>query len=134
MSQVMQVFHQLLTDHGKIKWTVEEIPGGVVTTTTSDDPTVTAKIHVHVGQMKQRVESGQPLRMWDPLFAELFRHYDKIEMIVEEIPGGVKVTETSKDSNVALLIRQHARGVSEFVERGWDRAHEATPLPDGYVR
>jgi hypothetical protein len=134
MSQVMQVFHQLLTDHGKIKRTVEEIPGGVVTTTTSDDPAVTANIRVHVGQMKQRVESGQPLRMWDPLFAELFRHYDKIEMIVEDIPGGVKVTETSKDKNVVLLIRQHARGVSEFVERGWDRAHEATPLPDGYVQ
>ena len=129
----MSVFHQLLTDHAKIKRTVEDVPGGVVTVTTSDDPAVAATIRTHVRQMKRRVEAGQPLRMWDPLFVEIFRNSDKIDMKVEDVPGGVKVTETSADKDAALLIRQHARrGVSEFVARGWDRAHEKTPLPEGY--
>ena len=133
MAQVMQAFQQLLTDHAKIKRTVEDVPGGVVTVTTSEDPVVAATIRAHVRQMKKRLETGQPLRMWDPLFVELFRHHDQIEMEIEDIPGGVKVTETSQDTHVALLVRQHARrGVSEFVARGWDRAHEPTPLPDGY--
>jgi quercetin dioxygenase-like cupin family protein len=40
------------------------------------------------------------------------------------------VVETSDDPEVVALIRQHAhRAVSEFVERGMDRAHEPTPLP-----
>ena len=131
MAPVMQAFHELLTEHAKVKRTVQEIPGGVVTVTTSDDPAVAATIRTHVRQMKERVEAGLPLRMWDPLFAELFRHYDKIEMVVEDVPGGIKVTETSEDQQVVPLIRQHARAVSEFVDRGWDRAHEPTPLPKG---
>lgn len=133
MRQVMAVFHQLLTDHARIKRDVQDVPGGIVTVTTSDDPAVAALIRTHVAQMKERVERGQPVRRWDPLFAELFRPADRIVMKVEDVTGGVRVTETSDDPQVALLIRQHARrGVSEFVARGFDRAHEPTPLPDGY--
>jgi hypothetical protein len=133
MRQVMAVFHQLLTDHARIKRDVRDVPGGVVTVTTSDDPAVATLIRTHVAQMKERVERGQPVRRWDPLFVELFRRADQIVMKVEDVPGGVRVTETSDDPQVTLLIRQHARrGVSEFVARGFDRAHEPTPLPDGY--
>ena len=58
---------------------------------------------------------------------------NKIEMQIEEIPGGVRVRETSDDPEVAKLIRQHAiRGVSEFVAGGRARAHQPTPLPDEY--
>lgn len=129
----MDVFHRLLTDHTKIRRNVTDIPGGVESVTTSDDPLVAALIRLHVNQMKARLESGQPIRRWDPLFAEIFRRADAIEMQVESIPGGVRVRETSTDEQVTLLIRQHAhRGVSEFVARGFDRAHEASPLPDGY--
>lgn len=133
MRQVMTVFHQLLADHARIKRDVQDVPGGVVTVTTSDVPVVAALIRTHVAQMKERVERGQPVRRWDPLFAELFRRADRIVMKVEDVTGGVRVTETSDDPQVVLLIRQHARrGVSEFVARGFDRMHEPTPLPNGY--
>lgn len=133
MPQVMGLIHDLLDDHLKIRRDVQEIPGGVLTTTTSDDANVTAMIRAHVRQMKDRVEQGQPVRMWDPLFVELFRNYDKVRTQVEDIDGGVKVTQTSDDPDVTRLIRQHAtRGVSEFVAGGWDRVHEPTPLPAGY--
>jgi len=133
MAEARDTFHYLLENHDKIVRSVELIDGGVLTVTTSEDPLVTEKIRLHVAQMKERVESGQGMRHWDPMFVELFRHADKIEMQIEEVPGGVKVREVSDDPQVALLIRQHAeRGVSEFVERGFDRAHEPTPLPEGY--
>jgi hypothetical protein len=127
------VFHELLAQHDKIKRTVEDIPGGVRTVTTSDDPEIAGLIRLHVRQMAARYEAGMPVRKWDPLFVELLKHFDKITMTMEDVPGGLRVIETSDDPQVALLIRQHAhRGVSEFVERGFDRAHEASPLPEGY--
>lgn len=130
----MASIHSLISDHQKIQRTVEDIPGGVQTLTTSDDPKVAALLRQHVGEMKRRIGSGQPIRMWDPLFVELFRHREKVTMVAEDAPGGVKVVATSDDPQVALLIRQHARaGVSEFVAGGWDRVHKPTTLPVGYA-
>ena len=84
--------------------------------------------------MKQRMEEGRPIRHMDPVFRELFRHHEKVRIEIEEVPGGVRVLETSEDPQVTLLIRQHARrAVSEFVERGMRRAMQPTPLPDGYA-
>jgi hypothetical protein len=54
-------------------------------------------------------------------------------MQIEDTENGVIVTETSEDAQVVKLIQQHAnRAVSEFVERGMQRAMEPTPLPEGY--
>ena len=125
--------HGLLDRHESIERTVKNVKHGVETVTTSDDPEVTAMIRDHVRQMKQRVESGHGMRWWDPVFAELFKHHDKIEMKIKDVPGGVRVREPSPDPQVVLLIRQHAeRGVSEFVADGRARAQHETPLPDGY--
>lgn len=127
------VLHALLADHDLIERRVVDLPNGVETWTESDDPDVAALIRTHVRQMKARLASGRPMRLWDPLFAEIFARADAIEMTVEDTPRGVHVVETSDDPAVVALIRQHARrAVSEFVERGMDRAHEPTPLPDGY--
>ena len=135
MRQARDVFHELLSRHDAIKREVENIPGGVRTVTTSDDPNIAALIQLHVRQMVARFDAGMPVRKWDPVFSELHKHYDKVNLTFEDIPGGLRVVETSEDPQVTLLIRQHAhRGVSEFVERGFDRAHEETPLPEGYKR
>lgn len=127
------VFHTLLAEHAKIERVVEDLPDGVRTLTTSDDPLVAGLIRLHVRQMDACLGAGLAVRRWDPIFVELARHYDRIEMVIEDVPGGVRVTETSDDPRVAMLIHQHAhRGVSEFVARGFDRAHEPTPMPEGY--
>lgn len=124
------VIHALLADHEAITRRVEDIPGGVETWTESDDPEVAARIREHVRQMKARLESGQPMRRWDPLFAALFENAAAISMEIEDTERGVRVVETSDDPEVVVLIRQHAhRAVSEFVEGGMERAHEPTPLP-----
>jgi len=125
--------HALLDRHEVIERSVEEIDGGVVTVTTSDDPEVVRTLREHVREMQQRMESGHGMRWWDPVFAELFRNHDKVLMEIEDVPGGVRVRETSDDPDIAMLIRQHAiRGINEFVAEGPTRARQATPLPDGY--
>ena len=125
--------HALMAAHTAVERRVADVPGGVETVTESDDPAVVALIRTHVRQMAARMEAGRPIRRWDPLFAELFARADAVAMRVEDTPRGVRVVETSADPQVTLLIRQHARrAVSEFVERGMDRMHEPTPLPEGY--
>ena len=129
----MSVIHDLLVNHRSITRTVVDLPNGVRTTTISNDPQVASLIRSHVRQMKERVDNGRPIRMMDPLFREIFRHHDAIEMQIHDIPGGVRVTETSTNPQVQLLIRQHAhRAVSEFVGGGMPRAMQPTPLPAGY--
>lgn len=133
MMQDMRTIRLLLEHHEQIAREVEDIPGGIRATTTSDDPEVVEAIRTHVRQMEERIERGAPIRMMDPLFREIFQHHDQITMVVEEVPGGVRVTETSEDPQVQRLIRQHAhRAVSEFVESGMRRAMRPTPLPEDY--
>jgi intracellular sulfur oxidation DsrE/DsrF family protein len=123
------VFQFLLANHKKIKRSVKELPKGVETLTESSDPAVAAKIKEHVEWMKHRVENGNPIRMRDPLFAELFRHADKIQFEYEDTPRGVRVVETSEDPQVARLIKEHAKVVSGFVSRGFTEAMKNHPVP-----
>jgi len=127
-----ETIHGMLAQHDKIQRSVKDVDGGIVSETTSRDPEVAAMIRKHVAEMKTRLEAGQPVRMWDPLFAALYEHHDEISLSVAEIEGGVRVTETSQNPEVVALIRQHAnRAVSEFAAEGFERAHETTPLPGG---
>lgn len=135
MRRQMRVIRGLLRAHADIERDVEEIPAGIRSRTVSDRPEIADLIRTHVRQMKARVEVGDPIRHMDPLFREIFDHHTKIRMEIDDIPGGVRVTETSDDPQVVLLIRQHAhRAVSEFVAEGMQRAMRPTPLPPGYRR
>jgi hypothetical protein len=132
--QDMSAIHGLLSQHEKIQRTVKDIPDGVETVTTSDDPEVAKLIREHVWQMKSRIEDGRPIRQMDPLFREIFANHQHIHMNIEDVPGGVRVTETADEQRVVPLVRQHARrAVSEFVEGGMRRAMQPTPLPPGYA-
>ena len=127
--QDMKTIHALFDDHNKITRTVKNISNGVETVTESDDPKVKALIVEHALAMKARLEKKQPIRQWDPLFAELFKHSDKIKMELTNTAKGVKVTETSTDPYVVKLIQAHAAGVSEFVKEGMSSMHKEHPLP-----
>lgn len=127
--QDMKTIHTLFGDHKKIARRVKNISNGVETVTESDDPQVKALIVEHAWAMKVRLEKKQPIRQWDPLFAELFKNSDKIKMEVTNTAKGVKVTETSADPYVIKLIQSHAAGVSEFVNVGLPSMHKEHPLP-----
>lgn len=126
----MQTIHALFADHQKITRTVKKISNGVETITESDDPKVQAMIAEHAWAMQKRLENKQPIRLWDPLFVELFKNADKIRMEIVKTPKGVKVVETSDDAYVVKLIQSHAAGVSEFVAEGMAVMHKEHPLPD----
>lgn len=133
MMQDMRSIHGLLINHDQIERKVEDIPNGVRTTTTSENPQVAQLIREHVRQMKALYARGQPIRVMDPVFRELFRNRKKASLNYDEILGGVRVMHTSEDPQVVLLIRQHARGfVSEAAREGMRRAMRPTPLPNGY--
>lgn len=124
------VFHFLLTHRDQIDRQVENLPNGIRTKTESDDEAVVEKIWEHVDSMIVRVEEGRPIHVRDPLFAELFRHADKIEVDVKHTDHGVVVTETSDDPYVAKLLHEHARVVSLFIERGHEEVRRNHALPE----
>ena len=116
----------LLSGHDAIARTVKEIPGGVQTTTTTTKPELVETLRTHVRQMARRLEQGRPVRMWDPVFRDVFAHADEINVAMKDIDGGIEVTETSKNPAVVTLIRAHAAKVSDFVAEGTPR-----PAPRG---
>jgi hypothetical protein len=133
MMEDMRIIHQLLQGHDRIRRHVEDVATGIRARTTSGDAEIAELIRLHVSQMKARVERGDPIRLMDPVFREIFEHHGEVAIDVEPTPGGVLVVETSTNPQVELLIRQHAhRAVSEFVAEGMARAMRPTPLPSGY--
>lgn len=122
-------FHFLLTHHKNIRRSVKKIANGVVTVTESENPEVAKKIQEHVHAMYKRLKSGDGLRYWDPLFAEVFKHGQKMKMEIINTEKGVQVTETSDDAEVVKIIQAHADVVTKFVEKGFDEAHKQHPLP-----
>jgi uncharacterized protein len=124
-----QVFQYLLANHTQIRRSVELLPSGVETLTESDVPEIASKLKEHVDWMKHRVEARQPIRMRDPLFAEIFAHADKISLTYELTEQGVRVKETSDDAYVVKLIQSHAKVVTGFVERGFAEARQNHAVP-----
>ena len=129
----MQNAHFLVTHHDQLERVVEDIPNGIQTVTTTGDPELLEPLRKHVQEMSAVLEEGGHVRKWDPLFAEIFEHGEAIQIEIEEIDDGVRVTETSKDEEVVKLIRAHARKIDQFVARGQDACREETPLPADYT-
>lgn len=108
----------LLAQHLTITRKVDDIPEGVKTTTTTSRPELVETLRKHVRQMALRVEQGRPVRLWDPIFRNVFAHADEIEMKVTDVDGGVEVVETSTNPRVVPFIQAHARAVNRFVKEG----------------
>lgn len=124
------LFHYLLTHRADIRRTVKNAASGVETVTESDKPEVAARIREHAAAMHKRVKDGKGIHLRDPLFAEIFRHYDKVTMAVEKTEKGVKVTETSDDPYVVKLVQAHAAVVTKFIETGHAEVMRNHPLPE----
>ncbi len=130
------VWQRLLSDHTKIRRTVTHRQEGelgiVEATTESDDPEIAALIIDHAEAMKVRMQAGAPVRIWDPVFEELFKRHDKITIELQRTSKGVKIVESSRDPETIALMRSHAMGVSEFIREGPAASGRETPrLPVG---
>jgi len=133
MMRDMGPIHGLLTQHEKIHRTVEEIPGGVRTVTTSEDAQVTELIRTHVKEMKERIEKVSQFAKWILCFARSFVITKRYGWRLKMCRAVLERQKLPTLLKWALLIRQHAkRAVSEFVQGGMNRAMQGTPLPEGY--
>jgi len=122
----------LLMNHDHIRFTIQDLPNGARTTTTSKNPEIVTAIRLHAREMQARVQQGNNIRLKDPIFIEIFRHHNEISDKINDIPGGVSEDETSPNPQVVLLIRAHAKTVAGFVRDGLPATHQNTPLPKGY--
>jgi hypothetical protein len=130
VSQDRAVWQRLLADHAKIRRTVrhrqEGATGIVEARTESDDPAVAARIQEHARAMHARVQAGAPVRVWDPVFKELFARHGHVSMLVTPTPKGVRIKEWSDDPQTVALLREHAMGVSAFIREGPGAGGRAT--------
>lgn len=124
-----ETFHFLLDHRQEITRTIKVLENGVETVTETKNADVRGKLCEHVAAMHKRLKDKRGIHLRDPLFAEVFRHADKVSMKIEETEQGVKVTETSADPYVAKLIKAHAEVVSKFLEKGHLEVRENHPLP-----
>jgi hypothetical protein len=58
----MATIHALLASHDKIRRSVDDIDGGIRSTTTSDDPSIASQIAEHVAAMRIRLADNRPIR------------------------------------------------------------------------
>lgn len=117
------LWQELLGLNTKIRRTVHHSANGVDAVTESDDPEVAAKIIEHAKAMQARMKTGAQVRIWDPVFSELFKKHGEVSIEVTPTEKGVKIVERSDDPEAVALLRSHAMGVSDFVREG----HRASP-------
>lgn len=125
----MQLFHQLFEHRTEIDRQVVKRADGIDTITESKNPEVRRLLQAHVASMLARVEEGRPIHQRDPLFAELFRYADRIDVKMERTANGVRVIETSEDPYVVKLLYAHADVVTAFLANGMSEMMKNHPLP-----
>jgi hypothetical protein len=114
----MQLVHNLVLDHDRIKRTVTNLPDGIRTVTESDDPQTAQVLKAHVASMEKRLNEGREFNLFSPTIPVLFQNKDKIKTVVETTEKGAIVTQTSGDPVVVTALQAHAVEVSELVRDG----------------
>src|ERR1700730_8076513 len=114
----MSGYMEMFSRHTEISRTVEEIPGGVRTTTESNSPDLAAQLHGHVSSMYSHVDQGSEVMCMSQSLPTLFRNAGAYRRQLTLTPNGVIAEETSDDPTLTDAIRAHAREVSGFVHDG----------------
>lgn len=114
----MTLYMDMFNRHTEITRTVEEIPGGVRTTTESASPDLAAQLHAHVSSMYSHVDQGREVMCMSQSLPTLFRNAGGYHRKLTLTPIGVIAEETSDDPSLTDAIRAHAREVTGFVHDG----------------
>ncbi|MEB3980539.1 hypothetical protein OQ968_04590 [Mycobacterium sp. 663a-19] len=114
MSRYMEMFRR----HTEINRVVEDIPGGVRTTTESKSPDLTAQLHAHVSSMYAHLDQGTEISCMSQSLPTLFRHASGYRRQLTLTPTGVIAEETADDPALTDVIRAHAGEVTGFVRDG----------------
>ncbi|MGA8546817.1 MAG: hypothetical protein WB785_16365 [Mycobacterium sp.] len=114
MSRYMEMFNR----HNEITRAVEEIPGGIRTTTQSDSPDLAAQLKAHVSSMYSHLDQGPEVVCMSGSLPTLFQHSNGYRRQLTLTPTGVIAEETADDPELVQAIRGHAGEVSGFVRDG----------------
>ncbi|MBX9639513.1 MAG: hypothetical protein K2X97_07230 [Mycobacteriaceae bacterium] len=114
----MSLYMDMFNRHTQITRTVEEIPGGVRTTTQSNVPDLAAQLHAHVSSMYSHLDQGSEVMCMSQSLPTLFRNAGGYRRQLTLTPTGVIAEETSDDPALTDVIRAHAREVTGFVSDG----------------
>ena len=114
----MNIYMDMFNRHTEITRTVEQIPGGVRTTTESDAPDLVAQLQAHVSDMYSHLNQGSEVSCMSQSLPTLFSHAKDYQRQLTITAKGVQVAETSSDPEVTQAIREHAQEVSGFVRDG----------------
>jgi hypothetical protein len=117
-SMDMSTYMEMFNGHNEIRRIVEEIPGGVRTTTESDFPDLAAQLHTHVPSMYAHLDQGGEIMCMSQSLPNLFRHASDYHRQLTITPKGVVVVETADDPDLTQTIRAHAREITGFVKDG----------------
>lgn len=122
VSDLRKMFQQ----HPEITRTVELIPNGIKTTTSSDNPELRDAIVSHVASMINRVENldDPQIPIQSPTLAILFEKGDQLSNEIIPTDTGVTVIQTSTDPEIVAALQKHAGEVSDLAERGMQAVHE----------
>lgn len=114
----MSLYMEMFSRHVEINRTVEEIPGGVRTTTESHAPDLVAQLHAHVSSMYTHLGQGAEVRCMSSSLPTLFRRARDYQRHLTLTPTGAIAEETATDPGLTRAIRAHAQEVTGFVRDG----------------
>ena len=114
MSRYMEMFNR----HSEITRTVEEIPGGIRTTTQSTSPDLVAQLQAHVSSMYSHLDQGAEVMRMSASLPALFSHANGYRRQTTFTPTGLIAEETADDPALAQAIRAHSQEVTGFVRDG----------------
>lgn len=104
----MSVYMEMFNRHNEIRRTVEEIPGGVRTTTESDSPDLAGLLHTHVPSMYSHLDQGAEIMCMSQSLPTLFRRTADYHRQLTLTVKGVVAVETADDPDLTQAIRAHA--------------------------
>jgi hypothetical protein len=114
----MSLYMEMFMRHSEISRVVEEIPGGVRTTTQSDSADLAAQLKSHVSSMYSHLDQNAEVTCMSRTLPTLFRNASGYRRTLTFTPTGVIAEETADDPALTETIRAHAREVTGFVNEG----------------
>ena len=114
MSKYMIMFMR----HREIRRRVEDIPGGIRTTTESDSADLVAELQAHASSMYSHLDQRDEVTCMSDSLPTLFRRSSDYRRHLTFTAEGVIAEETATDPDLTHAIRAHAREVTGFVVEG----------------
>ena len=114
----MGLYMEMFRRHSELTRRVEEIPGGVRTTTESDSPELVTQLQAHVSAMYSNVDQGAEVMCMSGTLPTLFRRAVDYQRQLTFTRKGVVAVGTSGDPDLTQVIRAHAVEVTGFVNEG----------------